>query len=856
MRQTIFKFIWAYSTRQQLILLAITCLSFPLVYMILEVPKWIINDAISGTHFPKSFLGFQFEQLDYLFLLSAFFMGLIILNNAVKYVLNVYKGVVGERMLRRLRYQLFEATLRFRPRSFRRVSGDQLIPMITSEVEDLGHFFSEAVATPAFQGGSLVVYIVFIFVQNVWLGLVAVSLYPLQAWLIPHLQKQVSLLARDRVRNLRVVADRVGSSVSSSEIMHASATRRYHLADFSDHLHENYRIRFDIYKKKYVIKFLNNFLNQMPPFIFYAVGGYFVIQGELTLGALVVCISAYQDISGPWKDLLGYYQRFAMADIKYSTIIENFAPDDRYTEEHVASPADEAGHKVAGVALSVSKLALEAGEGAGHLSGLSFSLPASGSLALVGDDESGRSQVLQAVAGLVPALSGSITLDGRAITTMNEADIGARIGYVEPQPYLFDASLRANLAYTLRRQPLGPSTLSESEARYRKREAALTGNSPDEVKAPWTDFARAGVADRAALDQRMVDLLTRFGLGEDLTRLGLARRPNIEALPDFAAKILKVRAGVRAEILGDPELAGLVDLWDRETINPSAPLATNLLFGFAPQRERSIHVIAEDPAIRSLLRQEKLLEPLLALGAEAAGTMIRLFIDDPDATYSPAQEHDIPRLDLEAARPWLSVFTEEGAKDLDEAGTTALLIIALCLRPRRHRMRRLTPALLDQVLAVRAIIQTHWDDFDDRYIHADAESYIPALDVEHNLLQGRVRLGKSQGRPRIREVMHRWIVQEGLEAQIQRFGLDISVGVGGSALSAHQRRIVALVRALIARPPLLIADLGDSATQDLVTELRAAQEGSLLVGVAKQKSAGALDGSLSLKGLSAQPTQR
>jgi hypothetical protein len=67
------------------------------------------------------------------------------------------------------------------------------------------------------------------------------------------------------------------------------------------------RHRVDIYKRKFFVKFLNNFLAQVTPFFFYSVGGYFVIQGELTLGALVAVLGAYKDILDPWKELLQWY---------------------------------------------------------------------------------------------------------------------------------------------------------------------------------------------------------------------------------------------------------------------------------------------------------------------------------------------------------------------------------------------------------------------------------------------------------------------------------------------------------------------------------------------------------------------
>ena len=44
--RTLFSFIWKYSKRDQLILLMVTLTLFPLLYLTLELPKRIINDAI------------------------------------------------------------------------------------------------------------------------------------------------------------------------------------------------------------------------------------------------------------------------------------------------------------------------------------------------------------------------------------------------------------------------------------------------------------------------------------------------------------------------------------------------------------------------------------------------------------------------------------------------------------------------------------------------------------------------------------------------------------------------------------------------------------------------------------------
>src|SRR6185436_9937343 len=97
-------------------------------------------------------------------------------------------------------------------------------------------------------------------------------------------------------------------------------------ADISERLGMIYKIRFDIYKRKFFVKFLNNFLAQITPFFFYSVGGYLVIEGKLSLGALVAVLAAYKDILSPWKELLTWYSTKEDVRIKYEQIVSQFEP--------------------------------------------------------------------------------------------------------------------------------------------------------------------------------------------------------------------------------------------------------------------------------------------------------------------------------------------------------------------------------------------------------------------------------------------------------------------------------------------------------------------------------------------------
>ena len=75
-----------------------------------------------------------------------------------------------------MRYELYDRVLRFPITHFRKVKQAEVATMIKDEVEPLGGFIGDAFVSPALLGGQAVTALIFILVQNFWLGLMAASI--------------------------------------------------------------------------------------------------------------------------------------------------------------------------------------------------------------------------------------------------------------------------------------------------------------------------------------------------------------------------------------------------------------------------------------------------------------------------------------------------------------------------------------------------------------------------------------------------------------------------------------------------------------------------------------------------------
>ena len=80
-------------------------------------------------------------------------------------------------------------------------------------------------------------------------------------------------------------------------------------------------IRRNLQREKFFMKSVSNFLASLTPFFFYAIGGWLVIEGRLTLGALVAVLAAYKDFSAPLRELLRHYQAVEDVRVRYQELL-------------------------------------------------------------------------------------------------------------------------------------------------------------------------------------------------------------------------------------------------------------------------------------------------------------------------------------------------------------------------------------------------------------------------------------------------------------------------------------------------------------------------------------------------------
>ncbi len=855
MQRNLFTYIWRHSRPEQIVILGLVVLAQIFYFMSLTVPKDIVNNGIQGNAFKHSktipflvweldlsavlpgkvlriFDGFQVDQLGYLVTMSFVFLGAVIVNALFKKTINTQKGRMGERMLRRLRYELYERILRFPPAHFRKVKQAELATMIKDEVEPLGGFIGDAFVQPMFLGGQALTAILFIMLQNWLLGIVVVVLLGVQMAIVPRLRRPVLVLGRQRQITARQLAGRIAETADGVNEIHIHGAANYERADISERLGKIFKIRFDLYQKKFVAKFWNNILSQATPFAIYLIGGYFALTGHMDVGAVVGVLLAYKDLPSPVKELLDWDQQRQDVQIKYEQVIDQFQPEGMMPQDLQVvpdGPPPPLGHQLALAGITVS----EDGR-VKQLDGVSLMLPTCSRLAVIGAASSGKDVLGQVLARIILPSSGSIKLDGNDFFQVPEYVLGARTSYVGQETYLFPVSVRDNLLFGLKIRPVTPATYDDAAAAEReqiRKEAERAGNPALDPNADWIDYELAGATGPADLLPRIVEVLKQVELDEDIYALGLRGTVDPTLRPDLAERILKARH----ELLGrlqDPSYAGLVETFNADRYNRNLSVAENILFGTPLGKDFAGDNIAVDPYMQSVLRSTGIDLDLQRMGLTIAETMVELFSGlSPDnplfEQYSFISADELPNVRL--------LLQRLGGKGIDavpEADRPRLMTLPFRYIEARHRLGLIDADMEERLLAARHAFASGLPaPLRGAVEFYDFQRYNSAATLQDNILFGRLVYGQAQGEQRIGTLISDVLSELGLHNSVIEVGLEYNVGVGGKRLTATQRQKLGIARALIKRPQLLIVNEAvaafDSRTQDRIRDniLAAAKSG-------------------------------
>jgi ATP-binding cassette subfamily B protein len=174
-----------------------------------------------------------------------------------------------------------------------------------------------------------------------------------------------------------------------------------------------------------------------------ALGGLFVLKGQITTGTLLTFLGYIGGLFGPVQGLTGIYQTIQRAYVSLDDIFSIIDINDHLGD---APDAHDVAHVKGDVAFKGVKFTYEQRKRP-VLDGIDLEVKAGQTLAIVGPSGSGKTTLMSLLMRFYDPEEGEVLLDQENLRTLKQRALRRQIGTVLQDPLLFNDTVRNNIAY-------------------------------------------------------------------------------------------------------------------------------------------------------------------------------------------------------------------------------------------------------------------------------------------------------------------------------------------------------------------------------------------------------------------------
>ncbi|MFD0417628.1 ABC transporter ATP-binding protein [Streptomyces sp. NPDC127108] len=383
-------------------------------------------------------------------LLSLLALGMI-LSAVVTSVFGVLQTListtVGQQVMHDLRTAVYGRLQRMSLAFFTRTRTGEVQSRIANDIGGMQATVTSTATSLVSNLTSVVATVVAMLALDWRLTVVSLLLLPVFVWISRRVGRERKKIATERQKQMAEMAATVTESLSVSGILLGRTMGR---ADsLTRSFEEESRLLVDLEVRsnmagRWRMAVITIVMAAMPAVIYWSAGLAFQFGGPtVSIGTLVAFVSLQQGLFRPAVSLLSTGVQIQTSLALFQRIFEYLDLPIDITERDDAIRLETIKGEVRFENVSFRY----DGQGAALLDGIDLSIPAGGSLAVVGPTGSGKSTLSHLVPRLYDVTGGRVTLDGVDVRDLDFDTLARAVGVVSQEAYLFHASVAENLRF-------------------------------------------------------------------------------------------------------------------------------------------------------------------------------------------------------------------------------------------------------------------------------------------------------------------------------------------------------------------------------------------------------------------------
>ena len=374
---------------------------------------------------------------------SGILLGMFSIGLVASYLQTKWMGSVSQRVLFKLRSNVFNKLQELPVAFFNQNKAGDLISRINNDTDKLNQFFSQALMQFI---GSIFIMIgagIFLLTINVKLG--SAALLP-AALLLIMTQVLSPWIKRTNAENLKStggLSAEIQESLNNFKVIVAFNRRDYFRKRFEESNQLNYDTAIEAGIANKFFTPIYSFASTMGQVIVIAFGIYLILHGQFTLGLLISFISYVNNFYNPLRQLASLWANFQTALAGWDRITAILAMN----TDLVIIPHDETEMADNSGILRFKNVHFGYPEGKEVLHNINFTLEKGKTYALVGPTGGGKTTTASLMARIFDPTKGKVFLDGKDIRTYDASERTKKIGFILQEPFLFTGSVKDNIIY-------------------------------------------------------------------------------------------------------------------------------------------------------------------------------------------------------------------------------------------------------------------------------------------------------------------------------------------------------------------------------------------------------------------------